>query len=401
MAEVVLRGALVEGETCDVRIVDGTIDLVSPARLSPTREVDEAEEAEVELDGFVLLPSAVEPHAHLDKAFLADLVPNPAGDLAGAIDGMQAALAGATAQDVAARAVRAGRLMASRGYTAVRTHVDVTAAGGLVPIEGVLAARQLLADIIDVEIVALCESPVTGVAGADRRALLGDALELGADLVGGCPHLEPAGTTPATECLLGIAADHGVGVDLHTDETLDPTVLGILDLIAAVDAGFPHRVTASHCVSLGMLPEADQRRIAAEIARTGIGVVTNPQTSLYLHARSAPTAPPRGLTSVGVLRQAGVAVAAGQDNLQDPFNPLGRGDPFEIAGLLVLAAHLDVDDAYRSVSTDARTVLGREPVRIAAGSPADLLAVRAATLREAISMAPSADGDRIVLRRRR
>ena len=129
--------------------------------------------------------------------------------------------------------------------------------------------------------------------------------------------------------------------------------------------------------------------------------MTNPQTSLYLHARSASTAPPRGLTSVGTLRQAGVAVAAGQDNLQDPFNPLGRGDPLEIAGLLMLVAHLDVDDAYRSVSDEARRVLGLEPVRIADGFPADLLAVRAASLRQAVAMAPSADGDRIVFRRGR
>ena len=81
--------------------------------------------------------------------------------------------------------------------------------------------RRRVADVIDVEIVALCGWPITGAAGADQRALLRDALAAGADLVGGCPHLDDGGTRAATETFLEIAADHGVGVDLHTDETLD------------------------------------------------------------------------------------------------------------------------------------------------------------------------------------
>jgi cytosine deaminase len=103
---------------------------------------------------------------------------------------------------------------------------------------------------------------------------------------------------------------------------------------------------------------------------------------------------PRGLTAVSTLRQAGVNVAAGADNLQDPFNPVGRACPFETAGLMVMAAHDLPIQAWRSVSSDAATVMGRR-AEIAVGEPADLIAVRAGTVREAIAFGPS---DRIVWR---
>ena len=92
--------------------------------------------------------------------------------------------------------------------------------------------------MIDIEIVALAGWPLTGPDGADQQALLRDAIAAGADRVGGCPHLEGTGTAEPTAILLDIAADLGVGVDLHTDETLDPQVDGLSDLARAVLAGF-------------------------------------------------------------------------------------------------------------------------------------------------------------------
>ena len=156
---------------------------------------------------------------------------------------------------------------------------------------------------------------------------------MGADLVGGCPHLEADGRRDAAEVLLDVAADHEVGVDLHTDETLDPTVDGLAELAElVVKTGFPFPVTASHCVSLGMQPLDRQREIAEAVAAAGIAVVALPATNLYLQGRDHQQAMPRGLTAVKALRAAGVVVAAGADNLQDPFNPMGRACPFETAG---------------------------------------------------------------------
>ncbi|HEY8092662.1 MAG TPA: amidohydrolase family protein, partial [Acidimicrobiales bacterium] len=248
------------------------------------------------------------------------------------------------------------------------------------------------------QIVALVSWPVTGREGADHRALLRDALAAGADVVGGCPHLDedPEG---ANEVLLEIAAETGRRVDLHTDETLDPTVLGLRDLAARVTkSGFSYGVTASHCVSLGMQPVGVQRDVAAEVAAAGVGVVTLPQTNLYLQGRDARVATPRGLTAIRALLDAGATVAGGADNLQDPFNLVGRGDPLETAALLVMAGHLQPDEAYEAVSGASRAVLGLPPVAVAPGSPAELLAIRAQTLREAIG---SASAERVVIHRGR
>ena len=89
-------------------------------------------------------------------------------------------------------------------------------------------------------------------------------------------------------------------------------------------------------------------------------------------------------------------MAAGGDNLQDPFNLVGRGDPLEAASLLVAAGHLQPDEAYHAVSVSARAVMGLPPVAVEAGAPAELLAIRAATVREAVALAPA---DRIVFHR--
>jgi cytosine deaminase len=184
------------------------------------------------------------------------------------------------------------------------------------------------------------------------------------------------------------AAEYGRPVDLHMDETLDPGMLVLPDLARwVVDHGFPHPVTASHCVSLGVQPVATQAEVATAVAAAGIAVVTMPQTNLYLQGRGWNTSPPRGLTAVHQLIAGGVLVAAGGDNVQDPFNPMGRGDPLETAGLLVTAGHLDPDHAYRLVSREARAVMGLPPVEVAAGFPADLLGVAASSLREAIATA--------------
>ncbi len=372
-------------------ITDGVITEIAPSITTPADET-------VDLDGWILSAAAVEPHAHLDKAFLAEAVENSTGDLMGAIEAMEANRHRFDGADTVRRAERAARLMAANGYRAVRTHADTTTEQGLRSVEALAEVKCRLADVIDVEIVALCGWPIVGAAAADQRALLVDAMAAGADLVGGCPHLEqPGDIAAATEFFLQTATDHGVGVDLHTDETIDPNVLGLVELATMVLDGFDHPVTASHCVSLGMQPADRQREIAELVASAGISVIALPHTNLFLQGRGqAPM--PRGLTAVAALRAAGVCVAAGADNLQDPFNPVGRACPFETAGLMIMTSHLLADDAWRTVTDAASAATGRAAPRIAVGHPADLLAVAASSLREAIAFGPSR---RLVWRRGR
>jgi len=109
---------------------------------------------------------------------------------------------------------------------------------------------------------------------------------------------------------------------------------------------------------------------------------------LFLQSRGIATAAPRGLTALDALLDAGANVAAGADNVQDPFNLLGRSDPFETAALMVMAGHRSPETAYDMVSNAARRAMGLAPVNFAVGDPADFVAINAPTLRAAIADAP-------------
>lgn len=385
-------------DTFDLLVVDG---VVREVRRHGTGAV--AADAFVhDLGGMLLLPAPAEPHAHLDKALSAERVPNPTGDLVGAVDAWLAARPHLEHADIVTRATEAVRLAIVHGHTAMRTHVDVGEGIGLRALEALLDVKAAVAERLDLQVVAFATSPLTGVEGAENRAWLRRAMELPVDLIGGCPALDPRPAEVISLCL-DAAAELGVPVDLHIDETLDPAMRCLPELARQVlDRGFALPVTASHCVSLGVLPVEEQRRIAALVADAGIGVVTLPQTNLYLQGRDEPVATPRGLTAIGVLREAGVVVAGGGDNVQDPFNLVGRGDPLETAALLVMAAHHLPDDAYRAVSADARAVLGLPPAGTEPGMVADLLAIDAAGVREAVASAPmnrrTIRGGRVVAR---
>lgn len=374
-----------------MRIEAGTIRAVGTLVAQPTDQIRD-------LHGWLLLPAPVEPHAHLDKALLADRVPNPKGDLLTAITSIMAFSPHLTVEDIIMRATEAVRRSVRNGITAIRTHADLHEHHGLRSVEALLEVKQRVADIADVQVACLVGWPLLGQDGAAHRALLAAAIAAGIDVVGGCPHLDedPVETMAA---LLDAAGDAGLPIDLHTDETLNPAMLNLVDLAARVRAtGFRQHVTASHCVSLGVQSPDRQREVAADVADAGIAVVALPQTNLFLQGRDSPIATPRGLTALRPLLDAGVTLAAGADNLQDPFNTMGRADPFETAALLVMAGHLTPDEAFDAVTVASRQALGLPAVSVRVGSPAELLAVRSPTLRAAIADAPM---DRIVVHRGR
>ena len=131
-----------------------------------------------------------------------------------------------------------------------------------------------------------------------------------------------------------------------------------------------------------------QAAVAAEVAAAGVSVITLPQTNLFLQGRDDPVGTPRGLTAVDALLDAGAVVAAGADNVQDPFNLVGRSDPLETAALMVMAGHRLPDDAYDMVSNTARRVMGLAPVGFEPGDPADMVAIDAPSVRGAVADAP-------------
>jgi len=389
MARVLFNARMPSGDHVDVAVADGVVAAVGPVGSL------EGEGTGIDLEGRLVLPALCEPHAHLDKALTADQVPNPAGDLMGAIEAWGARYHERTVDEVRERATHAAELCLSNGTTVMRTHVDVGDGIGTTALEALVDVRAALADRMDIELVALLTPPLCGPAGAANRAVLDTAIEMGVDLIGGCPHLEddPGGLI---DVVLDASAASGLPVDLHVDETLDPSMLS-LDLLAraVLERGHPHAVTASHCVSLSMQHADVQHDVANRVAEAEIGVIALPQTNLFLQGRDHPTAPPRAITPIGVLREAGVAVAVGGDNLQDPFNPMGRGDPLESAALAVVASHELAPAAFELVSNGARTVLRRPLAGVEQGTVADLIAVRADGVRHAIAAAPA---DRLVFR---
>ena len=381
-----LRNAtLADGSTCDVELIDDVVRGVRPSEGRP----NEVGSSELDLTGFMLLPAAAEPHAHLDKALTWDLINPPAGDLEQAISSWQAYSLGMTVESIANRARTQALTMLRNGTTAIRCHVDILL--GPEPLRGVQAlvqVREELAELIDIELVALAGWQATD-------ASIEAALDLGVDLVGGAPHLAPIPSTDLRR-LVAIAERRGVGIDLHTDESLtsDPTIIEYARLVR----GWQHPVSAGHCVRLGTLEIAELDEVITEILASNIGIISLPITNLYLQGWEAPVATPRGLAPIQTLLDAGVRVGAGADNVRDPFNPVGRSDALETASLLVTAAHLSLEDAWATVSSGARSVMSLPPAGVGAGvsvgSRAELLAVRGASLSEAIASAPA---DRFVI----
>ncbi|MCB5165986.1 amidohydrolase family protein [Streptomyces bambusae] len=366
VTSLLLTGArLTDGRTVDVRLSGGRIEAVGTAGSLPGPTA-----SRVDLAGYLLLPAPAEPHAHGDTALTADA------------DGPVSY----AAEEVQRRATEAALLQLGHGATTVRSHVRIGGADGLRPLAAVLQARRSLRGLADLTAVAVPRL-LTGAAGADGRAMLRDALRMGAAVVGGLPDLDPDPTGHA-EAVLELAAEHGCPVDLHTDGD-DPVRLARL---AALARGVRPGVTIGPCGGLSRLPLDIAVRAAEQLAAAGVAVTCLPQGDCAaLERRGLRTAPVR------LLRSAGVRVAAGSGALRDAGNPVGRGDPLEAAYLLASQGGLRPAEAYGAVSGAAREVLGLPEVRVEAGFPAELLAVRGDRIAGVLSLAYS----RIVIHRGR
>jgi cytosine deaminase len=388
-AITLLRSAtLQDGSRVDVEITGDTVTAVRPTEGSQSDPASGASEhSTIDLDGFMLLPAPAEPHAHLDKALSWDLIEPPMGDLELAIDSWKLYSSNMTVDSIVERARTAALLLLQNGTTAIRCHVDILS--GEQPLRGVqalLRVRHELRDVMQIELAALAGP---NVPSADVEA----ALELGIDLVGGAPHLADDRSADLQR-LLAIAVRHGVGVDIHTDESLvgDYTLSELARSVRDWPRSMP--VTAGHCVRLGTLPVDELDAVIAEVLASDVGIVTLPITNLYLQGWEHPVSTPRGLTAVRRLLDAGVRLGAGADNVRDPFNPVGRSDALETASLLVTAGHLTLTEAYAAVSSGARSVMNLEPAGVFVGAKAELLAVRGDNLADVVANAPA---DRYVI----
>ncbi|MGW3494173.1 amidohydrolase family protein [Streptomyces sp. NPDC001020] len=364
-AALLLCGArLTDGRTVDVRLGGGRIEAVGTAGSLATGGVG----TRVDLGGYLLLPAPAEPHAHGDTALSAD------GDRP-----VSYAL-----EEIQRRTTEATLLQLGHGATALRSHVHIGDVQGLDALAAVLGARRSLSGLAELTAVAM-PRVLTGAAGADGLAMLRDAVKMGATVVGGCPDTDPD-PTGYVEAVLELASESGCPVDLHTDAD-DPARLA---RFAAMAGGLRPGVTLGPCAGLGRLPAETAARAADQLAAAGVTVICLPQGGCGGVDR-------RGTAPVRLLRSAGVRVAAGSGALRDVSNPVGRGDPLEAAYLLASRYGWSPEEAYAAVSASARAALGLPEVRVEAGFPAELLAVRGDRLAGALSLAYS----RVVVHRGR
>jgi cytosine deaminase len=367
----VLRGArLVDGSLVDVRLDGELVAEVSPAAGGPLADGD------LDLTGFLLVTAPAEPHAHLDKARSWDAAEPPFGDLIKAVDSWRAFSATESEDGIYDRALAQATAMVQAGTTAIRSHVDLL--GEPDPLRGVralLRVKERLASVLDLQLVAL-----GGEWTSDE--VFEAALDSGVDIMGGVPHLAE---DPVSELRRNVAlADRkAVPMDLHTDESLDGPLT--IREYARLVRGRAHPASAGHCVRLGTLPADELAEVIAEIAAADLGIISLPITNLYLQGWDHPVSTPRGLTALRALLDAGVRVGAGADNVRDPFNPVGRGDALETASLLVTAGHLDLLESLTAVTDGARSVMSLPLAGPRVGAKAELLAIRAESIGDAIA----------------
>jgi cytosine deaminase len=367
----IVDASLADGSRVDVVVEDGQIAVVAPG-------VGRSAEDQVDAAGGLLLPAYVDTHIHLDKVLTRDQLAEHDGTLRGAIDAIHTAKRAYTVDDVRRRATAVIEASVLTGTTRIRSHVDVDTVGGLVPLEGVLAAARDCADIAEVQVVAFPQEGLLRDPGA--ADLMAEAMQRGATVVGGMPHWEATEDAQREHVRLcfELAARHDADVDMHVDETDDGSVRTLAMVVAETERrGWQHRVTVGHVCALAAADHDYAERVIADCARLGITVVANPVTNLVIQGRGDRGLVRRGTTRVRELMAAGVPVAFGQDCVQDGFYPFGRGDLLEVALISAHAAHLSTMDELHQALAAVTSVPAaawhlRDGYGIAVGARADL-----------------------------
>ncbi len=382
MNDFLIRHArLVTGELVSIAVKDGKIAAIGSDLEAMAFETKDAH-------GRVVMAGLVEAHCHLDKNLTLSSVGNQSGTLMEAITNWVAYKPSLTHSDYLERASAGLELALVNGVTALRSHVDVSVVGGLLALEAVSEAKSKFADAMDVQLVAL---GMAGVSEAESAIML-EAMNTDADVVGGCPWITPDPRAAVT-AVFDLAQKTGKPIDLHVDETEDAGV-NTLEVIAGLtyDRGMQGLVTVGHCCSLEFMTQRDAERVMDLVARAGLHVVSLPACNLNLQGRGAHPAP-RGLTRVDELLEHGVNVSFGSDNVRDPFHPIGDYDPLKAANLGVIAAHMSSSTqmltTLEMVSSHAARALRLPNYGLTVGSSADFVVLDATSALEVLSRIPA------------
>ena len=392
--DAVLLDLLIEGETI--------------ARLAPTGAASPADEPAIDLAGRHAWPALIDMHAHIDKGHVIPRVENPDGSFAGA---RQATTDDRTrhwaADDVRHRMRFALRCAYAHGVACIRTHIDSHEGSAETSWAVFREMREEWAGRVALQAVALV--PMDAFRG-DYGRRLADLVAASGGVLGGVTRASGGvhrGMLPDTDALLdtilGLAAERGLDVDLHVDESGDPEAAALPRVAQAVlRTRFRGRVVCGHCCSLSLQPEEQQRSTLALCAEAGVAVVTLPTVNMYLQDRTTGRTPRwRGITLIKEMQAAGIPVAVGGDNCRDPFYAYGDHDMVDTLRQAIKIAHLDhpLADVPAMAGPVPSSIIGAGPLgRIAIGGPARLILFAARSLNELVCR-PQAD--RIVIDRGR
>ena len=386
MPDLLIKNAtLPDGRTGqDIACENGRITAVEPGISAEARETLDAR-------GCLVSPPFVDAHFHMDATLS---LGRPRLNLSGTLlEGI--ALWGElksiqTVEEVIDRALRYCDIAASMGIGAIRTHVD-TCEDELKGAQALLDVRKRIAPYIDLQLVAFPQDGIFRSPSAWENTIR--ALDMGVDVVGGIPHFEctMADGGRSVTALCEIAAERGLMVDMHCDETDDPLSRHVESLVYETRRlGLAGRVTGSHLTSMHSMDNYYVSKLIPLMAEAGMHVIANPPINILIQGRHDTYPKRRGLTRVRELRDAGITVGFGQDCMMDPWHSLGSADMLDVAAMGLHVGQLSSADdmrwCYQAVTENPARIMNLEGYGIAKGCNADLVLLHAKDPIEAIRL---------------
>ncbi|MCF6234092.1 MAG: amidohydrolase family protein [Rhodobacteraceae bacterium] len=386
MFDLIVKNATLPDSTrnIDIACADGIIVGLEHDITAESRET-------IDATGYLVSPPFVDPHFHMDATLsLGTPRMNTSGTL---LEGI--ALWGElkpiqSVDDIIARALRYCDLAVSMGLGAIRSHVDVCD-DTLKGVEALLEVRAQVAPYLDLQLVAFPQDGV--LRDPTAMANLIRALDMGVDIVGGIPHFERTMQQGADSIrqLARIAADRGLMIDMHCDESDDPSSRHIETLALETQAhGLQGRVTGSHLTSMHSMDNYYVSKLIPLMTEAEINVIPNPLINIMLQGRHDTYPKRRGQTRVPELRDAGLTVGFGSDCVMDPWYSLGRADMLDVAamGLHVgqLSSRKDMEWCFDAVTVNSAAIMGLKGYGLAKGNKANMVLLQARDRIEAIRL---------------
>lgn len=365
-------GSIKEGKIADIAIKDGKIAAIEPTITTEAGEI-------IDASGTLVAPPLVDPHFHMD-ATLSYGTPriNASGTLLEGINLWGELKPIQTEEDIETRALAYCDWAASMGLLAIRTHVDTSDEDGLKGVRALLSVRDKVKDYIDLQLVAFPQDGYFRSPTAKDCTLR--ALDLGVDVVGGIPHFERTmedGRRSVTE-LCEVAAERGLMVDMHCDESDDPLSRHIEQLALETQRlGLQGRVAGSHLTSMHSMDNYYVSKLLPLIAEAEVSAIPNPLINIVLQGRHDTYPKRRGQTRVPEMLKQGIRVGFGQDCVLDPWYSLGTADMLDVAfmGLHVaqMTSPADMRKCFDMVTIDSAAIMGLEDYGLVVGKKASLV----------------------------